>query len=56
MSKVDEEAGPPVSEGTGGENWIPVVPLSALPRGEQRVIVQDGETVASVVQRPGLCN
>ncbi|KAF3335288.1 Rieske-like [2Fe-2S] domain-containing protein [Carex littledalei] len=45
VSKVDEEAGPPVSGETGGENWIPVVPLAALPRGERRVIVQDGETV-----------
>lgn len=29
----------------GGENWVPVVPLSALPRGERRVIIQDGETI-----------
>lgn len=26
-------------------NWIPVVPLSALPKGERRVIIQDGETI-----------
>lgn len=29
----------------GGKNWVPVVPLSALPRGERRVIIQDGETI-----------
>ncbi|XP_074308446.1 uncharacterized protein LOC141643266 [Silene latifolia] len=28
-----------------GENWVPVVPLSALPKGERRVIIQDGETI-----------
>ncbi|KAF5479413.1 hypothetical protein F2P56_000234 [Juglans regia] len=28
-----------------GENWVPVVPLGALPRGERRVILQDGETI-----------
>lgn len=26
-------------------NWVPVVPLSALPKGERRVIIQDGETI-----------
>ncbi|KAI9082956.1 hypothetical protein K1719_035099 [Acacia pycnantha] len=31
--------------GRGNENWIPVVPLAALPRGERRVIIQDGETI-----------
>ncbi|KAL8232207.1 hypothetical protein R6Q57_001985 [Mikania cordata] len=25
--------------------WVPVVPLSALPKGERRVIIQDGETI-----------
>lgn len=35
--------GSPASE--GGENWVPVVPLSALPKGERRVIIQDGETI-----------
>ncbi|CAN0928096.1 hypothetical protein LINGRAHAP2_LOCUS36271 [Linum grandiflorum] len=39
-----------VSEGSpspspGGENWVPVVPLAALPKGERRVIIQDGETI-----------
>ncbi|XP_030501976.2 uncharacterized protein LOC115717164 [Cannabis sativa] len=33
------------SSGGRGENWIPVVPLSALPKGERRVIIQDGETI-----------
>lgn len=33
------------ASGGGGENWVPVVPLGALPRGERRVIVQDGETI-----------
>ncbi|KAG0463382.1 hypothetical protein HPP92_019451 [Vanilla planifolia] len=28
-----------------GQNWIPVVPLAALPKGERRVIIQDGETI-----------
>jgi Rieske-like [2Fe-2S] domain len=43
--KASQEAGPPVSEGSSVENWIPVVPLAALPKGERRVIMQDGETV-----------
>ncbi|KAH6780459.1 Rieske domain-containing protein [Perilla frutescens var. hirtella] len=28
-----------------GNNWVPVVPLAALPKGERRVIIQDGETI-----------
>ncbi|XP_020593854.1 uncharacterized protein LOC110033990 [Phalaenopsis equestris] len=28
-----------------GLNWVPVVPLAALPKGERRVIIQDGETI-----------
>ncbi|KAK7308910.1 hypothetical protein RJT34_05241 [Clitoria ternatea] len=28
-----------------GDNWVPVVPLTALPKGERRVIIQDGETI-----------
>ncbi|KAK9110614.1 hypothetical protein Sjap_018674 [Stephania japonica] len=29
-----------------GRNWVPVVPLTALPKGERRVILQpDGETI-----------
>lgn len=33
------------SPSSGGENWVPVVPLTALPKGERRVIIQDGETI-----------
>ncbi|OVA04790.1 Rieske [2Fe-2S] iron-sulfur domain [Macleaya cordata] len=33
------------ASGDGGKNWIPVVPLAALPRGERRVIIQDNETI-----------
>ncbi|WCJ34859.1 Rieske (2Fe-2S) domain-containing protein [Euphorbia peplus] len=32
------------SQKSGG-NWVPVVPLSALPKGERRVIIQDGQTI-----------
>ncbi|GAB2290347.1 hypothetical protein Dimus_024626 [Dionaea muscipula] len=41
----------PASDGSGsssvddGKNWLPVVPLAALPKGERRVIIQDGETI-----------
>ncbi|KAL5713253.1 hypothetical protein ACHQM5_015346 [Ranunculus cassubicifolius] len=31
--------------GSDGKNWVPVVPLSALPKGERRVIIQDQETI-----------
>lgn len=31
--------------GEDGKKWVPVVPLAALPRGERRVIIQDGETI-----------
>ncbi|XP_057469948.1 uncharacterized protein LOC130758940 isoform X2 [Actinidia eriantha] len=27
------------------KNWVPVVPMAALPRGERRVIIQDGEAI-----------
>ncbi|KAJ0024536.1 hypothetical protein Pint_07523 [Pistacia integerrima] len=33
------------ASGDGGDNWVPVVPLAALPKGERRVIIQDGETI-----------
>lgn len=33
------------SPSSGGENWVPVVPLTALPKGERRVIIQDGDTI-----------
>ncbi|KAL3638642.1 hypothetical protein CASFOL_016549 [Castilleja foliolosa] len=42
------EVSPPSSSSASagdGKNWVPVVPLSALPKGERRVIIQDGETV-----------
>lgn len=38
---VAEESSP----ANDGRNWVPVVPLSALPKGERRVIIQDGETI-----------
>ncbi|KAL9244191.1 hypothetical protein vseg_017993 [Gypsophila vaccaria] len=28
-----------------GSQWVPVVPLAALPRGERRVIIQEGEVI-----------
>lgn len=31
--------------GDSGNNWVPVVPLSALPKGERRVILQDGDEI-----------
>ncbi|XP_059297311.1 uncharacterized protein LOC132050201 [Lycium ferocissimum] len=31
--------------GDGKFNWVPVVPLSALPKGERRVIIQEAETI-----------
>ncbi|GMH00692.1 hypothetical protein Nepgr_002531 [Nepenthes gracilis] len=33
------------SGGDEGKNWVPVVPLAALPKGERRVILQDGEII-----------
>ncbi|CAK9151920.1 unnamed protein product, partial [Ilex paraguariensis] len=44
---VTEESLAPGDSGGGddGRNWVPVVPLAALPRGERRVIIQDGETI-----------
>ncbi|GKV09252.1 hypothetical protein SLEP1_g20778 [Rubroshorea leprosula] len=32
-------------DGGSAENWVPVVPLSALPKGERRVIIQEEETI-----------
>jgi hypothetical protein len=43
VSQGAAEAGPSASR--GGGNWVPVIPLNALPRGERRLIRQDGETV-----------
>ncbi|KAK7843102.1 hypothetical protein CFP56_012864 [Quercus suber] len=42
---VAEESSPSGGGGGGGEKWVPVVPLGALPRGERRVIIQEGETI-----------
>jgi hypothetical protein len=44
-TEVSLAEGESSASGGGGENWVPVVPLGALPRGERRVIVQDGETI-----------
>lgn len=27
------------------QNWVPVIPLDALPRGERRLVLQDGQTI-----------
>ena len=37
----------PASSPSSGDsrNWVPVVPLAALPRGERRVIIQGNETI-----------
>lgn len=46
MSGAEPSAAPPeTGNGGGGRSWVPVVPLAALPRGERRVIVQDGEEI-----------
>lgn len=42
---MTEEESSASGGGGGGEKWVPVVPLSALPKGERRVIIQDGETI-----------
>eukprot|EP00850_Spirogloea_muscicola_P001735 SM000006S19500 [mRNA] locus=s6:1137601:1138793:+ [translate_table: standard] len=40
-------AEPSVVEAATGEsaNWVPVIPVEALPRGERRLVRQDGETI-----------
>lgn len=48
VSKVEEEEpkAPAAPEDADDQrNWVPVVPLSALPKGERRVIIQDNETI-----------
>ncbi|KAK6940356.1 Rieske-like [2Fe-2S] domain, NirD-type [Dillenia turbinata] len=45
VSITEEPSSSSSSSSVGGMNWVPVVPLSALPRGERRVIIQDGETI-----------
>ncbi|CAI9754283.1 unnamed protein product [Fraxinus pennsylvanica] len=42
-SPVAKEEPGPLS--AGNTNWVPVVPLAALPKGERRVIIQDDETI-----------
>ncbi|KAK9111117.1 hypothetical protein Scep_018636 [Stephania cephalantha] len=44
LAEASSPPPPPPSEGDG-RNWVPVVPLTALPKGERRVILQDGETI-----------
>ncbi|XP_038989517.1 uncharacterized protein LOC103704768 [Phoenix dactylifera] len=46
VSKVEEGEPEVVPKGgDDGETWVPVVPLATLPKGERRVIIQDGETI-----------
>ncbi|RCV37664.1 hypothetical protein SETIT_8G081500v2 [Setaria italica] len=45
VSGAEPSAAPATAEAGGGAVWVPVVPLAALPRGERRVIVQDGEEI-----------
>lgn len=43
VSQGEAEAEAGTSQASG--NWVPVIPLNALPRGERRLVRQDGETV-----------
>ncbi|KAG6435239.1 hypothetical protein SASPL_100109 [Salvia splendens] len=43
--KATEVSPPSPLAAEDGKNWVPVVPLAALPKGERRVIIQDGETI-----------
>ncbi|KAL0909934.1 hypothetical protein M5K25_020846 [Dendrobium thyrsiflorum] len=47
VTKVEGGEAPTVVSASDddGQNWVPVVPLAALPKGERRVIIQDGETI-----------
>ncbi|GAV65550.1 Rieske_2 domain-containing protein [Cephalotus follicularis] len=46
VCKATEVSVSPPSSPSGGEKkWVPVVPVTALPKGERRVIIQDGETI-----------
>ncbi|KAK8949620.1 hypothetical protein KSP39_PZI006136 [Platanthera zijinensis] len=47
VSKVEggEETTAAAARDEDGRNWVPAVPLAALPKGERRVIVQGGETI-----------
>ncbi|KAJ1391264.1 Rieske [Sesbania bispinosa] len=42
---VAEESSASGDDGGRNTNWVPVVPLTALPKGERRVIIQDNETI-----------
>ncbi|XP_010242032.1 PREDICTED: uncharacterized protein LOC104586479 isoform X2 [Nelumbo nucifera] len=42
---VAQESQASGDSGGSGKKWVPVVPLAALPKGERRVIIQDGETI-----------
>ncbi|CAL1409880.1 unnamed protein product [Linum trigynum] len=44
-TEVSLSAESPSPSSGGGGNWVPVVPLAALPKGERRVIIQEGETI-----------
>lgn len=44
VSVSSGEAESPAAQGGGG-NWVPVIPVNALPKGERRLVRQDGETV-----------
>ncbi|KAF6159689.1 hypothetical protein GIB67_029947 [Kingdonia uniflora] len=43
-----------VAEESPVKKWVPVVPLSALPKGERRVIIQDGETILLLWYKDGV--
>lgn len=43
VSVAEDSGGSSVSD--DGKNWIPVVPLAALPKGERRVIIQNDESI-----------
>ncbi|KAL8121087.1 uncharacterized protein LOC141725036 [Apium graveolens] len=43
VSVSEDSGGSSVSD--DGKNWIPVVPLAALPKGERRVIIQNDESI-----------
>ncbi|XP_074377493.1 uncharacterized protein LOC141719016 [Apium graveolens] len=42
---VSEDSGGSSVSDDGGKNWIMVVPLAALPKGERRVLIQNDESI-----------
>ncbi|KAL8459738.1 hypothetical protein ACS0TY_036173 [Phlomoides rotata] len=48
------EVSPSSVEASDGKNWVPVVPLAALPKGERRVIIQDGQTILLLWYKDGV--